>query len=517
MGYVLKDIANITEPRRVSLAALPNFLQIASKASTGTYYEAVITPTSGTAITLSVTDSAGGIRDFTGTTNPLAVGGPVFFISADPLETAENLRAAMLADDWLAANFEIYTPIVWAADVATGQQVALRSKGQGSAFNLNVVATGATYATISTSTSSDSIKGQDPTADIYVDVYGVDRNHMGGDDRPASAELGHRLVTLSKTYAGAPVWFDLNGITSGAGPFNVPPDTVGWFDAGTAQPYRAMAIRGGINRTPFYVTDTLWIVDGYGRLSDGADADAYVYRGGTVRLLTNKPATPYVRGQREYLNFLLEDPFKGTAVDNFTVSVVYRAYSTGGAYLGGITGQLRQREAFGVVNTCVLDIDALLDVYPTAGSVRVSLNRMGAAISDELEYTVRPECLHDLLAFSFINRLGGWDAVNFDAVAVTEVKPSADTYRRTVTPDYNAAYGVEAVHRTRIDETITVTGAPVTRAMADWLTEFAAARVILDERGRRILLDDFTLKVGDGDMHVPTIKYKLSETYTNED
>ena len=517
MGYVLKDIANITEPKRVTLAALPNWLQLASKSSAGQPYVGVITPSSATDITVAITDSAGGIRTFTGTDAAQDAGGNVFYISSDPLVTAENLRGVLLADLWLAANFEIFVPLTWAGGVASGNSVRLQSKANGAEYNLTVTVTGAAYNNVSTSSSSDSIRGNAPTADVLVDIYAVDRDHIGGDDRPAAAQLGQLLVTLSKTYYGDPVWFDLNGVMQAPPAFNAPPDTAGWFDAGTAKPYQAVALLGGVNRTPIYASNVLWVVDGYGRLSGNNDMAAYVYYQQTVRRLSNKPVTPYVRGQREYISFILEDPFKGTTVNNYTVSVVARALSTSGALLGSVTLHPATRGTLAVVNTCALDLDVLLDSYPTAGRIEVAVMRGGIAVTDKAEYIVRPECLHDLLPFSFVNRLGGWDAVNFDATAVVEAKPSAETYRRTVTPDYRRSEGVEAVYRTTLSDTVTVTGAPVTGAMADWLKEFAAARVILDGAGRRVLLEDFTLRADDGEMHVPTLKYRLSETYTNED
>lgn len=516
MDYIIRDIAEITPPRRVTLAALPNFIQIASKPRTGEYYAATITPLSPSAVSVTVADNVGGARTFIGTLDPQRVGGQVFYLSADPLETAENLRAAMLADDWLAANYEIYTPLAWAGGGVTSTGVEIRSRGQGSAFNLNITAVGAMVNGVTPSSSSDSLKGNEPTADIYADIYAVDADHVGEFDRPAGRALGRRLVTLAKTYAGDPVWFDLNGIAAGAGPWNAPPEVPGWFDAGTAQPYRAELIRGGYNRTPFYLSDVLWIVDGYGRLSADELAGAYVYDGDVIRLLTGRPVTPYVRGQREYLNFILEDPYKGTALDPFTVSVVYKAFDGTGEYLGAIQAHTQARETFHVVNSCVLDLDAVLDANPTAARVAVSLQRDGVTISNDQVYEIRRECLVKPVTFSFINRLGGWDAVTFDGSEAYEIRTEADTYRRTVTPAYDKAHGVEAVHVTRLGETVTVSAAPVSRAVAEWLAELAAARVILDSAGRRIVLDEFTLKIAPGNMHTPAMKYHYSDTYTNE-
>ena len=61
----------------------------------------------------------------------------------------------------------------------------------------------------------------------------------------------------------------------------------------------------------------------------------------------------------------------------------------------------------------------------------------------------------------------------------------------------------------------TVQGAPVGEDVAEWLKQLLAAKVILDMEGRRVLIEDFTLRTTAGDFVAPVIKYRHSETYTN--
>ncbi|WP_159106525.1 hypothetical protein [Bacteroides stercorirosoris] len=259
--------------------------------------------------------------------------------------------------------------------------------------------------------------------------------------------------------------------------------------------------------------------DGYDSMEITQSGTGITSNEKVIRLLTNKPRTPYIRGQKEYLNFIFSDPQRGESdPTEFTLRVAYRAYTTSDNYLGTVYGQEKARADFAIVNTCQLDIDTVLDQYPTAGIIRVTLARGTALVSNDQEYTIRPECLHTLRQFSFINRLGGWDAFNFDAGIKDEIKPSVETYNKTLTPSYQKGDSVETVYSTALANTLTIEGAPVSDEVANWLKELAAARVILDDEGNYVIIEDFTLSKTDAafNMQRPTIKYRLSENYTND-
>lgn len=531
MGYTTKDIAVITEPKRVSLSALPNFVQFKSKPGAKTYLEVNIQinatgtgPTNWPLVTaLRFTDPSGTVHLFSGTTNPDDVGGNVYFISADRTDTAENLRQALIADKWVNANFEVRIPsVVTGNTVTNGDTINIRSKGAGAEFNVAIAApnNAANVAYLitwvqNTSTNNDSISGEASTIEISLDVYTDAPIVIGGDDRPLnSAQLGNFAVSLSKTYSGGDLWFDLNKPFSKSAHFNLPAGS-GWFDAGTIRVFRFIARVAGVNNYAFYQSNALFVLRGYGALSDAIDLDDYVYTLDKIKLLTNKPRTPYVRGQREYLNFICGDL---STSGSYEFKILYRAYTTAGAYIGRLEGEEIEKTALAMVNTCVLRIDDVLDNYPSAGIIKVALMRENIVVSEDLEYMVRPSSLHTLRQFSFLNRLGGWDSFNFDAAPSEEIKVSFDTFERTVTPAHTKGEGVETVYAAQLDDTLTVTGAPVTNEIAEWLKELAASTVVLDSDGNYVIKTDFTIPVSESakNMQVPTMKYRISETYTNE-
>lgn len=531
MGFVSKDIAVITEPGIVTLSEVPNFVQFASKPAPKTYLEVNIrvkvtasTPGNIPSLTLlRITDASGGVHSYAGTTSIEEVGGSTFYVSTETSDTAENLRQVLLADNWFSANFEAVIPFVWqGGSPINGSVLNIKSKGAGTDFNLSIKApndvnnTGYSIEWVNrTSANNDSISGEASTAEIDLDIYTDPEVFLGQDDRPITpARLGTYATTLQKTYTGVPVWFELNALFSQYAGYNKPPGTSGWFDTGTARTYRFTAKVKAVNSFYFYQSNALYVLHGYGAASEGLDLSQYVYNESTIKLLTNKPRTPYIRGQKEYLNFLFSDPQRDVSQPiDFTLRVAYRVYSTSDNYLGTVYGQEKARADFWIVNTCQLDIDAVLDQYPTAGIIRVALARDTAIVSNDLEYTIRPECLRALRQFSFINRLGGWDAFNFDAGIKDEIKPSVETYNKTLTPSYRKGDSVETVYNTTLANTFTIEGAPVTDDVAAWLKELAASRVILDNDGNYIIIEDFTLQVtgANKNMHKPTIKYRLSE------
>lgn len=529
MGYVSKDIAIITEPDIVTLSAVPNFVQFASKPAEKTPLEVGIQvnikPTTAGVISsltlIKVTDTSGNVHAFKGSTEAADVGGSTFYVSAETSDTAENLRQALLADKWFNANFEASIPFVWDSEVLTnGSVLNIKSKGAGSDFNIKIEApnnkNNAAYSITwvnQVSYNKDSISGEASTAEIDLDIY-IDADiPLGQDDKPtSSSQLGTYTTTLQKTYAGSPVWFELNALFSQYGGYNHPPEVPGWFDAGTSRTYRFAAKVKAVNSFYFYQSNALYVLNGYGSTADERDLSKYVYSENAIKLLTNKPRTTYIRGQREYLNFIFKVSRRNTK-EYFKLCVAYRAYSSSGDFLGTVFAHEQGGAAFKVVNTCVLDIDTVLDQYPTAGIIRVALAHGSVLVSNDLEYVIRPECLHTLRQFSFINRLGGWDTFNFDAGVKDEIKPSVETYNKTLTPTYQKGDSIETVYSTKLLNTFTVEGAPVTDEVAAWLKELAAARVILDNDGNYIIIEDFTLQVtaANKNMQKPTIKYRLSE------
>lgn len=529
MGYKSKDIAIITEPSILSLSGLPNFVQFESKPSVKTVIDVNIRlidewATPATLIISSDSET----RTFTGTSVIEDVGGNTFFLAGDPSESAENLRQTLISDSWINSNFELSIPYKWSGgNPINGDVLNIKGKASGSAYLINVSAPDSppdmnydiTWIN-STSDNNDSISGENNTAEIELDVYADPAVFYGADDRPTTpAKIGSYVTTLSKTYSGSPLWFDVNALFSQYINYSTPPAAAGWFEPGTVKSFRFFAKVRSYTSFAFYQSNVLYLLSGYSKLSDDIDLTAYAYSRDSIKLLTNKPRTIYVRGQKEYLNFILKDDQRDSPSPlDFAVSVIYRAYSTAGDYLGSMFLHQIQRASLKMLNTCVLDIDAVLNEYDNAAIVKVALARSGAIISNDLEYEIRPECLHDLQQFSFINRFGGWDAFNSSSIASDEVKPETTVFNRTVTPGFKRGDSVETVYSVSLDNPRSIEGAVVSDGVADWLKELAASKVILDNDGYYVIIDEFDLKPSPTTKNLQTlkIKYHLSETYTND-
>lgn len=507
MGFIIKDIANITEPAPAALSGAPNYVIFDSKPHTIKYLEAKITITSvanAAGLTVTIKDRTDAVRKFTGTKTVADVSGSTFFVASSLSDTLENLRTVLLLDGWVSANFEIQIPTDWVNGSPVGGTVLfLKSKGAGLDYNIDLTV-GAGFALTwvnKTSGLSDSISGEESTAEIELDVYTSTGCFLG--EEQTEGYLGTFEISLQKTYAGRPVWFNPGSIFKPS--FNTP--APGWFNPGTATDYQFIAKIKGVNNFVFYRSDILYSILGGGV----DDLTPYVYgSGGIIKPLTNKPRTEYRRGQRAFFNFILSDPEnKVSSPIPLGLSIRYAAYSHSGAYLGVVTDHILERPQATAVNSCLLNIDQVLDKYPTTGLVRVYLAREAANVSEALEYAILPECLHTVTDFAFINKLGGWDAFNFDASTKNEVKPTIEVYQKAITP-FNRT--PENVYAAELSDTYTVESAPLSDDVAEWLKELAASKLILDDGGQCVIIEDFTLAIAPSskNMQKVTLKYRLS-------
>ncbi len=504
MGYVTKDIARIGEPKIFSTSETPNFITFESLTGDKEFLEVdievVANATTNPEVTwLLISDMFGNKREIIGTSSRDKVDDNTFYLSDNP---AENIRKTLLNDGWLASNFEITIPMVSVdGKLQNGRTLNIKSKGAGEGYNIDIdtrdgpgdYAYSFRWITRS-SYNNDSISGGAPTAEIELDIY----KDPESDPPDTPGSLGTYVLSTSKTYAGVPVWFELNSMFSNFSGRRFPPAIPGWFDPGTYSRYRFIAKIKGNDTFPFYYSDIMYVING-----KAESLREYIY-GNQFKLLTNKPVTPYVRGQKEYINFI----FNGAV--NHTVKVIYSAYSTSNALLGVLYGHEIESDQLHTLNTCALDIDRVLDEYPLTGIIRVALSAGGSAVSNELEYTILPECLHRLRQFSFVNQLGGWDSFNFDAGVKSDIKSNPETYNRAITPYYEKGDSPEEMYKIALDETHTVEGAPVSNDVAEWLRELAVSRTVLDGEGNYVIIEEFALSVSPDEfnMQKPTLKYR---------
>lgn len=401
--------------------------------------------------------------------------------------------------------------------------------------------------TVTISPDGISLTGAPNWLQFTVTGYGSDA-YIEIDVQDGS---GRHLATLQKSCSTGPIWFNLNSVFASYNSYNVPPVAPGWFDAGTGHTYRVVAklIDGGTT-TKVYESSVLYALQGYALPSEKLKMSKYEYKPKGFTLLTNRPTTYYVRGQKEFLSFVagvpyltvdpasLSFPASGSSA-SVTVSsniswttgsvarrkaavstgrrVVYKAFTTSGVELGTVEGQEKGEVVATSVNTCLLDIDAVLNEYPKAGIVRVCIAEGSDAASNELEYLIRPSALHKLSPVYFVNKLGGWESFNFDAPIKEDMSNGVDTYNRSLTPSYAKGQSLETVARTTLKRTYTIEGAPVSDDVAHWLKELALSRIVLDGDGNYIIIEEFKLTVDpeNCNMQIPTIKYRLSETYVN--
>lgn len=534
MSYTTMDIAQIDEPNIVSLSGQTNFVKFTgipplSQALYKATIKVNITNAASAVPTkteLVISEPNGTLHIFRGNTDPELSGGSVFNVTPYNTVNAENLRAALMSDEWIASNFEVQLPFNWSGlTPELADTIHLISKGYGADYNIGITAPGNianvayTINVLASSVKNDSITGEASTAIIELDVFTDTGVFLGVEDRET---LGTFAVSLQKTYTDSPVWFELNNIFRHLAGYNRPPNVPGWFDTGTLRSYRFTARVISLITATFYQSDVLYVLTGYGPALEPIDVTPYVYEGFAAIPLTNKPKTFYVPGSTAFFNFLFSDPLRGVSpITSF--ALMYSAFSTSGVFLGTHYGQpLDSNDAY-MSNTARLTIDDVIAEYPNAGQVSVTLVRNTGedtyiSASTPIEFTIRPACFHTVTEFIFLNQLGGWDAFNFDAEVVEEVKPEASTFRKTITPDFKKGDSIETIYTAEVNRVFSVTGAPVNDATADWLKEIAASRAVFDGDGNYIIIDEFTLKVSDAtkNMQVPTIKYHLSDSYTND-
>lgn len=527
MGYISQDIAVITEPGKISLSGAGNFVTFASKPFTPVLYKAslaVLAPSVENGI-IRIATPSGAIYSVSPTDDASLAFGNTYYCVGSPSEICENLRGALLSIDWIADNYELSIPFTMSGSTpVNGSVLYITSKGAGSSYNavlsapLDTAHTAFTVTLINpVSSKSDSISGDSDSCTIELDMYADPAILLGADDKPDTPEkLGDFVGQLNKTYNGNPVWFDVNGLFSGSARFNKPPVSIGWFDAGTARPFRFIAKVRAATSFAFYYSNALWNIAGTARASNPIDLTSYMFDHNRTIQLTNRPLTRTTRNGRAYINFIFADP-RGATPD-YDVSVVMRAYSQSGAYLGRLIAHDVSRNDLSTVNTCLISFADILDMFTTAARIGVCLSVGDADICDMVYYDILPDCLHSSSVFTFLNRLGGWDSFDFLALPSSAIKPEVDTYRKTVTPTFEYGDSIDTTANATISESLTIEGIPVSDDVAEWLKELATSPAIYDSEGRYVVIDDFTLPVSDTtrNMQVPTLKYHLSDNYTND-
>lgn len=528
MGFLIDghfpSQVKVIEPQPFTLAGAPSFLQIERNTFAERRQHIVLRVVSIPALFNSPSfqlieqeyvgedTEDGNVHEFRGTTFPNEVGGNVFFMGSTAPVAAQNIANALRSDAWIAARYDITVPLVKTGAstgnrYASGQEVHLRAKFASADFmgvrlffpRGNAGFIGSTASPLNL--YFDPLSIGFPTTEIEVEVH---QARSGGNTTIPHFPSEH-IATLSKTYTGAPIWFDANGLFPHT-PQN-PQKGTGWFDSGTFKVVRLLARVRAINSFDFYVTDPLTILNGGLSTTEDPDLSPYISVPlNPFRLLTRKPATSYVRGQNEFINFICR-----LADNTGTRRVRYEAFDHANRQIGEHFAHDLQQSRLRAVNTCKLDLDAVLDLFPNAAIVRVGIVRGTQERSNLQEYRVERSCFFKRNDFTFLNALGGWDSFNFGADSIAEARPAVISHKKTVTLAFSFDGTNEAVHDSVLSTTYTVEGLPVNDETAEWLKELAASKAIFDKEGRNVIVEDFTLRAIDSNFQIPVLKYRFSQ------
>lgn len=506
MSIIDTDLITVTEPARVSLGGLPDFLTITGR-STGprTAFRGAVAVAYPTPISpLVLTDATGATHSVRGVITRDEVWRGTFLIVASAEVTAANMAAALRGLEWIDERY-----VVTSAASASGAVVYLEARAPGAAYNLTFEAGGAwSGSVLREGADGDALLAAAGETTTRVDVT---LSEVTGAplSAPDAGAVGAPLVTLSKSYDGTPVWFDLNAAMGAPRTYLAPPTAPDVYDAGTVRSFRAEARLGGVVNTHLYTSDTLYAVAGTGSLAEGSDLAEYVIGPGPGRLLSDAPRRRWLPGQPLYVNLLVGSAaYEGEAPLELCMDV----YDASGGYMTTAVRTAVPR----TLTVATVSVDpALLEPWADRGAVllRAVARQAGADMSDTLEWEVGDPCKALPFAVTFLGRLGGWEVVDLDAVPDSEYEISPTTYERAVRPGFRRGESVEAVYDAGLTRTRTVTLPPVPAATGRWLCQLASSPAVFDPAGNAMIVTRVTLGVADTGRGLvqPVVEYHLSE------
>lgn len=540
MGYFTNtNIADVVENKKITLAHNPNFVTFKNKNSVkvpvsislfviATYAGGEEYPE---ATEFSIVEVATGIKHtFKGTNNKENLNSNIFLLSTDASATAENIRIALMKDSWLKNNFEITIPFsINGTNISNGRRIYITSKGAGEQFTFTFEKLNSTFLSLdgnpSQSSNSDSIDSGKGNTEIELELYTDTNCFLGVKDLPTSADFGTYTTTLSKHYFQDALWFETNNLLSKKVSYKTDFLTSSdWVDSGTYTDYRYIAKTfDGETRTPFYISNVLYVLNGYDYTLNENDLTDYVYDTlypTVVKPLTNTPDKDYVIGQTEFFNFILSDTQHNiTIAPEFNFGLTYKYYTPSGDYIATINKQAKNRKLMNVVNTIKLnpDIESVEKTYTgrTVGSFTVCLNKDNTPISNELKYNVVPECFNKTNEFAFLNKLGGWDSFNFGSTWSSEFKTDSSTIYKTLLPDFKISSEIESVFKKEVEEQFIIQSDMIDYNTVEWLRELAASKVVYElDTLKYVIVDDLNLKYNDDDdTYQVEMKYHYSDTF----
>lgn len=547
MGYTIKDIAKLSKPKEVSLSESANYIEFESNSTEQSKAVEIRMQVTNTPIVPPQTASdderekhiakhstiafveqvSKNEHEIKGTKDINRVNSRTYFIHPESASiTASNIKNCLMQNSFLANNFDINLTFTLDKDdpkkaelntsiklqsLGTGEKYGLHFKKEETDNNLLVELSPRSL----TSTNKDSIDQGSGRVSIELEVY-TDTETMLGEKKFPEQSLGTYMATLSKSYHGQPLWFNLNTLLANKSSFsNEFLTATTWCDAGTSTDYRLVARKfDGANREPFYLSDVLYCITGYGRNLEPTALDQYVYNTDTkliIKPLTNQPTLYHVKGQTQYFNFILSDANRKA---NHQIGVTYRLYTQSKRFVAEAK-TIHQGKKMAVVNTLKLDIDNYLDQHPNIGYVEVYLNVGGVSQSTALAFRILPSSLYSVRDFAFLNALGGWSSFNFGGENKSDFKTNTSTIFKTQTPRHTISSQLEAVYNKEVNEQFTVKTMPIPLNMAEWLKEMSSSIAVYELATQRyVVVDELQIKSNSKEeLYEVEMKYRYTDTY----
>lgn len=563
MGYFIKDrdkIVKITEPSKFSLSANPNFVQFEAASTEPEKVEIILnfrncgysfvrSEVHGIKIyenvsAFSIIEENTGIEHkFEGTSDFDKIGQGVFYIGSISLysagweysreKTVETLKNCLMQNEFIRDNFEVNQSLIQNSQEALslGTSLHLKAKGTGTEYAFTFKRDERFFSLSgdpSGATESDSFSEGYSPVELHLELYKDTGIFPGTDSRPNDRNIGSYVTTLTKSYANASLWFNVNILESKDYSHDFLNKENVWFNTGTVSDFRFAAKRvistkDYAENSLFYYSDVFYAVNGYQRTLETNDLSAYVYdtsKETKAKPLTTQPQLFHIEGQTQYFNFLLSDADHDNEAGG-NLAITYRILSQSGRFLTEKVMHAKPKHLFHAVNTIRLDIDGAISGYPNAGRVEVFLSRSlpdedkYTTVSEPLRFRILPSCLHKVNDFAFLNSLGGWSSFNFGGTDQSEFKTTTNTIFKTHTPDKTVSSQLEAVFSKDVEEQFSVQTMPITRDVAEWLRELSTSKAVYELSTKRyIIVDELVIKPNSkDDLFRLEMKYRYSDTY----
>ena len=480
------------------------------------------------------------------------------------LETLKNLKACMFREKMAYTNLSIYLNV---EELRIDCSYADRNPAcvlDDIISSTILVEKGNTidYVKISTSkiaetTATDTIDYGTGCYQIELDVYTDHQVFPGTDD---GLRMGSYMTTLSKSYFGKTLWFDLSTLLSKKVTYSsaflteLELDEKDknfrlWSNANTMTDYRFIARRtDGAIHQPFYYSSPLYVLNGYNytlnpmNLEKDEDGNSYMLDFSQkffsdkfikVKPLTTNFSRTHIKGQRQYFNYIHKyhwTTIRVAGADNLAPSIAlhYKLYTQSGALIGKYTEKGQEENNFGKVNTALLQLDRFLPMYKnkTVGRIDVYLctwhrseylgiDEPEVIISTPITFRILPEVLNNVNDFAFLNQLGGWDTMNFGGSSSSEFKTASTTIYKTLQPGFTLQSEIESIATQTTHEQKVAQTSPLTKETVQWLQQMSASPAVYELSTKRyILIDDMSLKYNStDDLYQVEMKYHYADVF----